>query len=78
MGDPDPDEFPTRFPIFPLPNAVLFPRTYLPRHIFEPRYRQMTEAALAGDAVIGMVLLRPEADPTAAATSCWSAASASG
>ena len=63
MSDPDPlDDFPTQFPIFPLPNVVLFPGTYLPLHIFEPRYRQMTEAALAGDAVIGMVLLRAEAD----------------
>ena len=44
MSDPDPlDDFPTRFPIFPLPNVVLFPGTYLPLHIFEPRYRQMTK-----------------------------------
>ena len=50
--------FPTVFPIFPLPGVVLFPGTYLPLHIFEPRYRAMTEAALAGDEVIGMVLLR--------------------
>jgi len=67
MSDSDPlDEFPTRFPIFPLPNVVLFPGTYLPLHIFEPRYRQLTEAALAGDAVIGMVLLRPDVDAMAA------------
>ena len=67
MSDPDPlDEFPNRFPIFPLPNVVLFPGTYLPLHVFEPRYRQMTEAALAGDAVIGMVLLRPDTDAMAA------------
>src|SRR5262245_26956506 len=66
MSEPDPlDEFPERFPIFPLPNVVLFPGTYLPLHIFEPRYRQMTEAALAADAVIGMVLLRPDADAMA-------------
>ena len=55
--------FPTSFPIFPLPNVVLFPGTYLPLHIFEPRYRQMTEAALDGDQVIGMVLIRPDEDP---------------
>ena len=46
-------------PIFPLPNVVLFPNVFLPLHIFEPRYRQMTEEALAGDRIIGMVLLRP-------------------
>ena len=51
-------ELPTRFPIFPLPNVVLFPGTRLPLHIFEPRYREMTADALAGDGVIGMVLLK--------------------
>jgi Lon protease-like protein len=56
-------EFPTRFPIFPLPGVVLFPGTYLPLHIFEPRYRAMTEAALSGDEVIGMILIRPDGDP---------------
>ena len=30
----------------------------LPLHIFEPRYREMIRDALAGDRVIGMVLLR--------------------
>ena len=50
--------------MFPLPNVVLFPNVFLPLHIFEPRYRQMTADALAGDRMIGMVLLRPgyEAD----------------
>src|SRR5512135_2527783 len=63
MSDPSPlGEFPTRFAIFPLPNVVLFPGTYLPLHIFEPRYRAMTEAALAGDSVIGRVLLRAGSD----------------
>jgi len=67
MSDTEPlGELPTRFPIFPLPNVVLFPGTYLPLHIFEPRYRAMTEAALAGDEVIGMILLRAEADAMAA------------
>ena len=55
-------EFPSSFPIFPLPGMVLFPGTYLPLHIFEPRYRAMTEAALAGDQVIGMILIRGDED----------------
>src|SRR5918994_5883608 len=46
-------------PIFPLPNAVLFPNVFLPLHIFEPRYREMIADALASDRLIGMVLLRP-------------------
>ena len=55
---------PFSLPIFPLPNVVLFPNVFLPLHIFEARYRQMFAEALAGDRMIGMVLLRPgyEAD----------------
>ena len=50
--------FPARFPIFPLPNVVLFPDAYLQLHIFEPRYRAMARDALRGDRVIGMTLLK--------------------
>ncbi|MBA2261032.1 MAG: LON peptidase substrate-binding domain-containing protein [Acidobacteria bacterium] len=46
-------------PIFPLPNAVLFPNVFLPLHIFEPRYREMVADTLDGDRMIGMALLRP-------------------
>jgi hypothetical protein len=46
-------------PLFPLPNAVLFPNVFLPLHIFEPRYREMVADAVASDRMIGMVLLRP-------------------
>ena len=49
---------PPVIPIFPLPNAVLFPNVFMPLHIFEPRYREMVSDALAGDRIIGMVLLR--------------------
>jgi Lon protease-like protein len=41
--------------------VVLFPGVQTPLHIFEPRYRQMTEHALAGGRRIGMVAVRPEA-----------------
>jgi Lon protease-like protein len=50
---------PPTIPIFPLPNAVLFPNVFMPLHIFEPRYRQMVADALEGDRIIGMVLLKP-------------------
>ena len=50
---------PPTIPIFPLPNAVLFPNVFLPLHIFEPRYREMVADALQGDRIIGMVLLQP-------------------
>lgn len=45
-------------PILPLPNVVLFPRTLLPLHIFEPRYRKMTSDCLQGGRQIGVVLIR--------------------
>jgi Lon protease-like protein len=56
---------PPTLPIFPLPNVVLFPHVFLPLHIFEPRYREMVADALAGDRMIGMVLLRPGWDRAA-------------
>jgi len=50
--------------LFPLPNLVMFPYVIQPLHIFEPRYRQMTTDALAGDRFLSIVLMRPgfEAD----------------
>lgn len=54
---------PEILPIFPLPGALLLPRGHLPLHIFEPRYRKMTEAALSGERMIGMVQPRdPDAE----------------
>jgi Lon protease-like protein len=44
-----------RLPIFPLPGAILFPRSQLPLHIFEPRYRDMVRDAIDGDGRIGMI-----------------------
>lgn len=51
--------------LFPLSETVLLPCSWLPLHIFEPRYRQMTEDALQADRRIAIVLPRdPEApDP---------------
>jgi Lon protease-like protein len=44
----------TVIPIFPL-GLVLLPRMSLPLHIFEDRYKQMTQACLADDSVFGIV-----------------------
>jgi Lon protease-like protein len=44
--------------VFPLPNVVFFPKTYLPLHIFEPRYRQMVADATIGGQCIAMALLK--------------------
>ena len=51
---------PRTIPLFPLENVVLLPKIQVPLHIFEERYRQMTRAALEGDALIGMVVLKPD------------------
>ena len=44
-----------RVPIFPLPGAILFPRSQLPLHIFEPRYRDMVRDAIEGPGRIAMI-----------------------
>lgn len=53
-----PFPIPVRIPVFPLPNVVLFPKTYLPLHIFEPRYRAMVSDAAMSGQCIGMALLK--------------------
>jgi Lon protease-like protein len=42
-------------PIFPLAGAILFPRSQLPLHIFEQRYREMVRDAIDGPGRIGMI-----------------------
>ncbi len=42
-------------PIFPLPGAILFPRSQLPLHIFEQRYREMVRDAIDGPGRIAMI-----------------------
>ena len=54
---------PARIPLFPLAGAILFPRTQLPLHIFEPRYRDMIRDALAGSGRIGMIQPSGSGDP---------------
>lgn len=49
------EDLPSVLPIFPLQGALLLPRAKLPLHVFEPRYRAMTEDALAGAKAIGMI-----------------------
>lgn len=46
---------PRELPIFPLTGVVLLPRNFLPLHVFEPRYRNLVEDAMAGDGYIGMI-----------------------
>ena len=46
-------------PIFPLPELTFFPRTMLPLHIFEARYRAMITDCLARDERLAVVGLKP-------------------
>jgi Lon protease-like protein len=50
----DPQSAP--MPMFPL-GTVLFPHALLPLHVFEPRYRLMTQRVLGGDGEFGVVLI---------------------
>lgn len=48
-------DLPPVLPVFPLPGALLLPRTQLPLNIFESRYIDMVDAALSGNRLIGMI-----------------------
>jgi Lon protease-like protein len=55
-------DLPDALPIFPLSGAVVMPGVQLPLNIFEPRYLNMVQAALASDHLIGMVQPRGRGD----------------
>ena len=55
-------DLPETIAVFPLPGALLLPRSRLPLHIFEPRYLQMIDDTLKTDhRLIGMVQPREKA-----------------
>jgi uncharacterized protein len=58
--DPSLHQFSGLAPLFPLPGCVLLPHALLPLYIFEPRYRAMSAAALDGERLIAMSLVRFE------------------
>jgi len=60
-----PSDFTGIVRLFPLPNVVLFPGVVQALHIFEPRYKQMVEEAIAGDHLIAMAMVKPEQLSTA-------------
>jgi uncharacterized protein len=57
--DSAPPEFPSTARLFPLAHLVMFPHVLQPLRIFEPRYIEMVEDALAGDGLIAMGLILP-------------------
>ena len=54
----DPEAFPSTLPIFPLSGALLLPWGQLSLHVFEPRYINLVEAALANSRLVGMVQMK--------------------
>lgn len=53
--DSGPGDLPDSIPVFPLTGVLLLPRGRLPLNIFEPRYLNMVQDALATDRLIGMI-----------------------
>tara|TARA_Y100000741_G_scaffold180662_1_gene137355 strand:- start:1138 stop:1785 length:648 start_codon:yes stop_codon:yes gene_type:complete len=48
-------EFPSKIPIFPLSNFIIFPNTNVPLNIFEPRYIEMVDDCMKGNRLIGII-----------------------
>ena len=49
-------DFPEFLPVFPLEGVVMFPDTYLPLNIFEPRYLEMINKAISSKSrLVGMI-----------------------
>jgi len=48
-------DLPETVSLFPVTSAILFPRAALPLNVFEPRYLNMVDDALAGDRTIAMI-----------------------
>ena len=60
-------DLPDVIPVFPLPGALLLPRSRLPLHLFEPRYLAMFDDALkTSERLIGMI--QPNSVPGRAGT----------
>lgn len=55
-------DLPQVIPVFPLDGALLLPGGELPLQIFEPRYLNMVDDAMAGDRILGMIQTRQGGD----------------
>jgi uncharacterized protein len=66
-------DLPQVIPVFPLDEVLLLPHGQLPLNIFEPRYLNMVDDAMAAERVIGMIQTLPGGDrqrPSLAAIGC--------
>ena len=48
-------DLPKIIPVFPLSNFIIFPKTFVPLNIFEPRYIDMIDDAMKSNKFIGMI-----------------------
>ncbi|MBZ9737881.1 MULTISPECIES: LON peptidase substrate-binding domain-containing protein [unclassified Mesorhizobium] len=69
-------DLPSAIPIFPLEGALLLPGGRMPLNIFEPRYLQMLDQAVAGSRLIGIIqpaldgALREDGEPELCNVGC--------
>ena len=49
------NNLPSKIPVFPLSNFIVFPETTVPLNIFEPRYLQMIDDSMSTNRLIGMI-----------------------
>ena len=56
------ENLPNKISVFPLSNAIFFPRTILPLNIFEDRYLQLVDDCMKGNRMFGMVQPRNNTD----------------
>ncbi|SFP10945.1 hypothetical protein SAMN03159463_03591 [Mesorhizobium sp. NFR06] len=69
-------DLPPAIPVFPLAGALLLPGGRMPLNIFEPRYLQMIDQAMAGSRLIGMIqpsldgALRADGEPELCSVGC--------
>ncbi|MGX7875861.1 LON peptidase substrate-binding domain-containing protein [Mesorhizobium sp. ORM6] len=69
-------DLPSAIPIFPLEGALLLPGGRMPLNIFEPRYLQMVDEAVAGSRLIGIIqpsldgALREDGEPELCNVGC--------
>ncbi len=69
-------DLPSTIPVFPLAGALLLPGGRMPLNIFEPRYLQMVDEAIAGSRLIGIIqpsldgALRDDGEPELCNVGC--------
>lgn len=61
-------DIPARVPVFPLSGALLLPSGQMPMNIFEPRYLEMIDDAMASDRILAII--QPQFDATGSVEKC--------